>query len=290
MNGKWMRCSKRHPCPVCGKHDWCCWLSTGEVFWCMRVSDAAVPGFERGKTHVAGGTAWRPTVEPPPRLATVRDDADVVRDTSRIRWSLIQADCMNEMTEDALEDAATFLRIPVSALQAFDIGWSAHWKAWTFPMRHPVTKKIVGIRTRTPSGRKFALTGSKQGYFMCTYLRPQPRVYLVEGPTDAAAMHSLGLEAIGRASCLHVSHSLREALAGRTVLVVADNDEPGRRGASRAVEYLDRSKATVIAPPAGFKDMRAWIANGANRQDVETIAREAIDDAMEVQQVQRGAA
>jgi 5S rRNA maturation endonuclease (ribonuclease M5) len=286
MNGKWMRCNRRHPCPVCGHADWCCWLSTGEVFWCMRTGAGSVPGFERGKTHVNGGTAWRPTVEPPPRLALTRDECEVVRTKSAIPWSVIQVDCLNEMTEDAIEDAASTLRIPASALQAFDMGWSAHWKAWTFPMRHPLTKRIVGIRTRTPSGRKFSLTGSRQGYFLCTYARPQQRVFLVEGPTDAAAVHSLGLEAIGRASCLHVSQGLRDALAGHTVLVVADNDEPGRRGASRAVEYLDRSRATVISPPQGFKDMRAWIAAGANRQDVETLAREAIDAAME-EQVQR---
>lgn len=284
--GQWMRCNRRHPCPVCGHADWCCWLSTGEVFWCMRTSVGNVPGFERGKTHVNGGTAWRPTVEPPPRLALHRDEAEVIRTKSAIPWSVIQVDCLNEMTEDGLEDAAGRLRIPVSALQAYDIGWSTHWKAWTFPMRHPVSKRIVGIRTRTPCGRKFALAGSKQGFFLCTYTRPQQRVFLVEGPTDAAAVHSLGLEAIGRASCLHLSHSLREALAGRTVLVVADNDEPGRRGAARAAEYLDRSRVTVMSPPAQYKDMRAWIAAGANRQDVETLARKAIEDAME-EQVQR---
>ena len=283
MNGRWMRVSKRKPCPVCGHADWCCWLSTGEVFWCMRTSAGSVPGFERGKTHPNGGTSWRPTIEPPARLAMERDEAEVVRAKSAIPWSVIQCDCYREMTEDALEEAATSLRIPVSALQAFDIGWSAHWKAWTFPMRHPVSKRIVGIRTRTPCGRKFALAGSRQGYFMCTYSRPQQRVFLVEGPTDAAAVHSLGLEVIGRASCLHLSHALREELAGRTVLVVADNDEAGRRGASRAAEYLDRSRVTVIAPPAQFKDMRAWISAGANRQDVETLAREAIENVMEEQ-------
>jgi 5S rRNA maturation endonuclease (ribonuclease M5) len=252
----------------------------------MRSGAGSVPGFERGKTHVNGGTAWRPTVEPPPRMALRRDEAEVVRTKSAIPWSVIQVDCMNEMTEDGLYDAASMLRIPASSLQAFDMGWSVHWKAWTFPMRHPVSKRIVGIRTRTPCGRKFALAGSKQGYFMCTYARPQQRVFLVEGPTDAAAVHSLGLEAIGRASCLHLSHALRDALAGRTVLVVADNDEAGRRGASRAAEFLDRSRVTVMSPPAQFKDMRAWIAGGANRQDVETLAREAIENAVE-EQVQR---
>ena len=288
MNGKWMRCSRRNPCPVCGHPDWCCWLSTGEVFWCMRTSAGAVAGFERGKTHPNGGTAWRPTVEPPP-MRSLRQLREDVSCKDRIPWSAIQLECAGEMTMDALEDAAQMLRIPASALQAFDIGWSSHWKAWTFPMRHPVTQRIVGIRTRTPSGSKFALTGSRQGYFMCTYVRPQQRVFVVEGPTDAAAVHSLGMEAIGRGSCLHVSPALREALAGRTVLVVADNDDAGRRGASICCEYLDKSKATVISPPPGFKDMRAWIEGGANRQDVETLAREAIEDAME-QQVSRGAA
>jgi 5S rRNA maturation endonuclease (ribonuclease M5) len=280
MNGNWMRCSRRKPCPVCGKSDWCCYLSSGDLFWCMRTSAGSVAGFERGRTHINGGTAWRPTVEPPPALAMHRDEASVVRSKNRIPWSVIQVDCINEMTEDALEDAASILRIPASALQAYDMGWSSHWKAWTFPMRHPVTKRIQGIRTRTPAGSKFALTGSRQAYFMCTYARRQQRVFLVEGPTDAAAVYSLGLEAIGRASCLHFSPALRESLAGRTVIVVADNDEVGQRGAARTVEYLDKSNVTLISPPTQFKDIRAWIAAGANRQDVEGLAREAIEDAV----------
>lgn len=287
MNGQWMRCSRRRPCPVCAHPDWCCYLSTGEVFWCMRTSGGSVPGFERGKTHVNGGTAWRPTVEPPPRMAVVEARSSRTSN-DRIPWAIVQRDCASEMTEDSLEEAAAILRIPASSLQALDIGWSTHWKAWTFPMRHPVTRRIVGIRTRTPCGRKFALTGSRQGYFMCTYSRPQKRVWVVEGPTDAAAMHSLGLEVIGRASCLHASPALREALRDRDVLVVADNDEPGQRGASRLVEYLDWSRSTMVSPPKGFKDVRAWIAEGANRGDLEQLAREALDAVEE--QVQGGAA
>jgi hypothetical protein len=46
------------------------------------------------------------------------------------------------------------------------------------------------------------------------------------------------------------------------------------------VEYLDKSNVTLISPPTQFKDIRAWIAAGANRQDVEGLAREAIEDAV----------
>ena len=289
QDGRWMRCSKRHPCPICGKADWCCWMNTGTVFWCMRVSSGEVAGFKRGRTHeTAGGTSWFPTIEPP--VVHVLEPLKPER-AARIKWDEIHDECRNALTDDMLAKAISTIGVGIDTLDAFGIGWSRHWRAWTFPMRNAATEQIIGIRTRTPDGRKFALTGSRQGYFMPPRMKRERLVYVVEGPTDAAAMRSLGLEVIGRASCLHQSRDLRERLRGRRVVVMADNDEVGLAGAKKLANYMEGfSAAWVIRPPDGVKDAREWIVAGASRGDIETIAWEAINGQQEMgQQVQRRA-
>lgn len=285
-DGRWMRCSRKHPCPVCGKSDWCCWLNTGEVMWCMRVSDGEVAGFRRGRTHpTAGGTSWYPTLEPP---VTHVIDPPKPHPVGKIRWDEIQNECRTCLTDESLAKAIKMLGVESGTLESMGIGWSRHWRAWTFPMRHAVTEKIIGIRTRTPDGRKFALTGSKQGYFFPPRAKRDRLVWIVEGPTDAAAMLSLGFEVMGRASCLHQSQDLRERLRGRRVIVLADNDEVGLAGANKLAGYLEGfAAAWVIAPPSEVKDAREWILRGAKRSDIEQIAWEAVHGQEMGQQVQR---
>lgn len=288
--GRWMRCTRRNPCPVCGKSDWCCWLDTGEVFWCMRVHEGEVAGFKRGKTHeTAGGTAWRPTLEPPVVHAL---EPKRLAAKSRIAWQEVHDECRAALTDESLAKAIKLLGVGIDTLDGLGIGWSRHWRAWTFPMRHALTERIIGIRTRTPDGRKFALTGSRQGYFIPPKMKRDRLVYVVEGPTDAAAMRSLGFEVIGRASCLHQSNDLRERLRGRRVIVMADNDEVGMAGAKKLQNYLEGfAAAWCVAPPSEVKDAREWISRGAKRSDIEQIAMEAVHGQQEMeQQVQRRAA
>jgi 5S rRNA maturation endonuclease (ribonuclease M5) len=287
-NARWIRCGRKQACPICGKKDWCCYLDTGEVFWCMRISSGEVPGFKRGRTHeTAGGTSWWPMIEPP--VVAVLEPRPDTR-PSKIAWEEIHEECRSALTDDQLSEAISSIGVGIDTLDAFGIGWSRHWRAWTFPMRDPVTEKIVGIRTRTKDGRKFALTGSRQGYFLPTKMKRDRLVYVVEGPTDAAAMRSLGLEVVGRASCLHQSRELRERFRGRRVVVIADNDAVGIAGANKLATYLEGfSAAWVIRPPDGVKDAREWITAGGKRGDIESIAWEAIHGLGQGQQIQRSA-
>lgn len=288
--GRWMRCNRNHACPVCGKTDWCCWLSTGEVFWCQRVSGGEVAGFKRGRTsETNGGTSWYPTVEPP--TVPIFESKPEIK-PALIKWDDIHNECRAAITDDQLAKIEESLGVGIDTLDSLGIGWSRHWRAYTFPMRHALTERIIGIRTRTLDGRKFALTGSRQGYFIPPKMKRDLLVYVVEGPTDAAAMRSLGFEVIGRASCLHQSNDLRERLRGRRVIVMADNDEVGMAGAKKLQNYLEGfAAAWCVAPPSEVKDAREWISRGAKRSDIEQIAMEAVHGQQEMeQQVQRRAA
>jgi hypothetical protein len=55
------------------------------------------------------------------------------------------------------------------------------------------------------------------------------------------------------------------------VVIVADGDEPGRRGSDHLASALLAYVPTVrvIVPPAGIKDARDWLRAGGTRHDVE---------------------
>ena len=93
-----------------------------------------------------------------------------------------------------------------------------------------------------------------------------------EGASDTAAALSVGLEAIGRFSC---SGTLEETV-GRVrrhrpdrVLVIEDNDLPGRTGARQLRDALDGiARVEIRTPPIGAKDLRDWIKAGASAGDI----------------------
>lgn len=55
------------------------------------------------------------------------------------------------------------------------------------------------------------------------------------------------------------------------VVVVADRDEPGGRGAEDLARKLAARVASlrVVVPPAGCKDLRAWVRRRATKQNVD---------------------
>jgi hypothetical protein len=54
-------------------------------------------------------------------------------------------------------------------------------------------RSVIGIRLRNDLGRKWAVTGSRQGLFL-PGPHPGQTVLIVEGPTDAAAAVDLGVQ------------------------------------------------------------------------------------------------
>jgi hypothetical protein len=67
------------------------------------------------------------------------------------------------------------------------------------------------------------------------------------------------------------------------VVIMADGDEPGQRGAENLASVLVAyaPAVRVIRPPEGIKDARAWLQAGGTRQDVQklidiTVARRLV--------------
>jgi len=179
---------------------------------------------------------------------------------------------------DAIEELADELGVDPDSLIRLGTGWDG--EAWTFPMKD-ASGRIVGIRRRLPDGKKLSVKGSRSGLFIPSGVAQNGTLYVAEGPTDCAALLSLGLNTIGRPSCTGGVELCKQFCIGhRDIVIVADADKPGRDGARALARELTGvcESVRVIEPPEPHKDARAWAVAGATRLDIEEAVRQA--DAM----------
>jgi DNA primase len=160
------------------------------------------------------------------------------------------------------------LGVQMQALKHIEAAWSEENEAWAFPMRNGADE-IVGVRLRSPE-KKWAIKGSINGLFVprCT---PQETAVICEGPTDTAAALSMGYYAIGRASCMCGNADLKRLLrlkGVRQVVIIADRDTPGQRGAEKLAVDLAMKHKLVIPQT---KDIRQFCVNGGNRATMDAI-------------------
>ena len=81
-----------------------------------------------------------------------------------------------------------------------------------------------------------------------------------EGPTDTAAILDLGFDAIGRPSCHGCEDYVRDLARGKDMVILADDDGPGRDGAiqlAKAIRWKSNS-TKIISPHNGCNDAREW--------------------------------
>jgi hypothetical protein len=150
------------------------------------------------------------------------------------------------------------------------VGWRAEDEAWTFP-EHDGQGKVIGILRRFEDGEKQAMAGSQRGIYLPRgWQEEEGIVYIPEGPTDVAALLSLGLRAVGRPSCTGGLEYLTELFADTDdeILILGENDEkedgrwPGRDGARALASALARElggRVRWTMPPEGCKDVREWM-------------------------------
>ncbi|QDU21824.1 toprim domain-containing protein [Urbifossiella limnaea] len=268
---QWLRVSRELPCPVCEKIDWCLVAADKTACICPRTESAKRCG-DAGFLHRLTDTPRQYG----PRRVVLRPA------TAPPDLSALAASYRDAATPDRLAAFAAELGVGPASLTAFGVGWAAGYPAWAFPMTDPTTGTVTGIRLRPPVGKKFSVTGGKESLFLPGSLNAGDDPLLVcEGATDAIAAHTVGFpNAIGRPSCTggtaHLVALVRLHKPAR-VVVVGDNDEPGMRGAEALASRLTlyARDVRVIAPPAGVKDLRAWVAAGATRPTLEHLIHAA---------------
>jgi len=269
----WQRVTKRRPCPVCGRPDWC--MITGPAdsptaVICARTESQKQCG-AAGWLHVLrddGPTwpAWKRTIP-----AAVRQMCG----PDRLDFGKLAAEFCAAVQPQALARLAASLGLSMSSLDRLHVGWASRHRAWSFPMTD-VDGNVLGIRLRKPDGTKLSVKGGHEGLFIREGGAEGGRLLIAEGPTDTAALLDLEFFAVGRPSCTGGVKLLIEVvrrLRTPEVVIVADGDAPGLRGAESlaAVMTVLCPAVRIVTPPAGIKDARAWKRAGATTADVQAV-------------------
>ncbi len=269
--GAWQRVSRRRPCPVCSKPDWCMFCGLADsprAAICARIESPKHCG-ETGWLHVLrdDGPAW-PTWRRTINVAVKTMSTEPGADFDKLAGEFQQA-----VRPEDLGALAECLGLSAESLGRLRVGWSKRNSAWSFPMCDPAGN-VLGIRLRLPDGRKLSVRGGHEGLFVPADLDIENRLLICEGPSDTAALLDLGFPAVGRPSCTGGAKLLVDMVEQRKpreVVIVADDDLPGRRGAQSLATVLVAYAAAVriITPPVGIKDARAWKLAGATAVDVQ---------------------
>lgn len=259
MKDQWVRVTRKQPCPICEKPDWCLLARDGTAAICARVGEGVVKrAGEGGWLHHLNGRE-PPKYQPPLRSAV----------NSR-HLAVLAVDFATRITQGQVDTLAGRLGVSPLALVGLGLGWDG--AAWTIPMFNHV-RNVIGVHRRFPDGRKRAIRGSKNGLFIPVNLASEGLLLICEGASDTAALLTLGFAAIGRPGCLGGARIIRALAKRRRVVIVADQDGPGQDGAERLAAALRGvcSTVAVITPPPDIKDSRAWVQAGATHGDIQAV-------------------
>lgn len=270
---QWKRVSRLSPCPVCKKPDWCLIARDRSAAICPRIEQGSVRMIEgSGYLHVFRITKeWAKEVYIPTKMKPLPEHNEVLAIKAR-QWIV---GC--EPTR--IEELAGMLRVSKDSLDLLNVGWFDKNQSWIFPMQR-MGNRLIGIRLRPKTGKKFAVKGSRNGLFIPNNLPDRGVVYVCEGESDTAALLTVGLQAVGRPSCNSGDRLLKELLKQNEVVVCADRDGVGRRGAESLTKYLNMhtSGATMMLPPDKYKDMRDWL-HGEGKEKVYVAAKRVSEEA-----------
>lgn len=235
------------------------------------------------------GRKARPPDAPPPPT----DPPPGRPERPPIDWPAVhEAALREERTAEAQRSLAAELRVSIASCAGLEISFKdeGRTRLWRWPMRDGAGK-VIGMGRRYPDGSKTTEGGAKLGLVIPAgwHERPGP-VFLVEGPSDVAALLTMGLCAVGRPNnwVNSTPGMLAELLAAnhdRAVVVLAENDfdperpkrgRPGEDGARKTASALAGLLGRAVAwtlPPAGAKDVRAWwLAQGIDPEDAAAAA------------------
>lgn len=308
--GDWVSVTREHPCPICGKPDNCKLARDGGAAWCGRVEQGSIwqnaggqflhrLGDRDADRNRDGSPPWprRSDHAPKPeaKWPTAKTDEVNVSSPPPRDWgisALIAFD--NPPAEEKRLELATVLGVDVEALRRLGVGWT-HSHGWTFPERD-ATGRVIGINCRSATGEKKRRLGSKSGLTFDPQTWMESTIeaeflFLVEGPSDTAALMSLDLSVVGRPSNTGGVELLAELLCSvptdRVIVVVGENDRkpheslsptvqawhkptcdgcsacwPGKFGAittaTKLAELLERQIVWAL-PPEDVKDAREWL-------------------------------
>jgi len=269
----WARVSRERHCPRCDHPDWCLIARDGSACICQRVESDKRIG-DAGWLHKLADPVGLPTPmwteQPPP--------------PPQVNFGALHEECLaNLHSGDGLH---LKLGLSIDSLARMGLGWHRAHGCYTFPMMDH-KRRIIGLRTRFPDGRKACIVGSRTGLFIPLGLNAS-ELWIVEGPTDCAALLGLGFNAIGRPSNTGghdemVSLVDEFSLNGnriKSVVILYDRDAPksvAERATTNGAKRLAASLVSIgryvrMFRPPHKKDVRQWVIDGADRRTVQYVA------------------
>ncbi len=260
---EWTRVSRSNRCPICESDSWCTY--TDSIVLCMRSAS------NRPKTLRSGEQGWlhqRDGAQP------IRPVPGRQRPEPTINCGKLLETWSNADTAHATSRLSELLGVSLDSLMLLRCVWAPPHGAWAFPMRDGYGE-LTGIRLRSMEGKKWAVRGSHQGIFL-PWSDSGHTAWVMEGPTDTAAALTLGLYAVGRPSCSGGMHDIQVAfkrLGVNRAVIVADNDDPGMRGAAMLAEQLTVPTATLLLP---VKDMREFLNCGGTKSLLDSMLNNVV--------------
>lgn len=260
-----VRVSGSRKCPICGKSDWCMICPTGQSCICKRVESKRPVRNDAGWLHRLDEPI--PAFTPPPKREKPAFEG--------FRMAREYAAALDPAEKGKL---AVSLGLPPEGLNSLPMtGWRVEPDGvgcFTFP-EFDGSGAIVGIKRRFLTGHKKTIAGGKPGLTLPDGWDEDVSdpIYVVEGPTDAAAMVCAGMKAIGRPSnrggADYLTEALREIKPERTVIVVGENDPkkdglwPGLEGAIAVAGALKQHRDRVmwVLTYPEFKDVREFLTS-----------------------------
>ena len=269
------RVTRKTPCPICGRPDWCTIAANGEYCICKRVQSSRAWGDAGWLHRVQVSKEYVPKEQ---HHADALSPAELNEMAKRFRADVSPA---------KLDRLARSLGLPVKPLKQLRIGYSHANMAWTFPMLNS-SGNILGFRLRTMSGEKLAVRGGHEGLFFPDGQSGKrlQRLFMPEGPTSLAAVLALGLFGIGRPSArsgVQIALQTVQSIDPVEVIVLGDNDkadpvtgeQPGHAGAEHLAEAVRRihPRVKILYPPPNIKDVRDWFRFGVRQHHILEMAR-----------------
>jgi len=185
-----------------------------------------------------------------------------------------------EMSRERREGLAKSLGLDPRMLVKLRVGYSEQDQATTWPMVDS-GGRCIGLRLRGHTGYKWSYRGGRAGLFVPDGIPSSiKRLFVCEGPTDTAAVMSVGCAAIGRPSCtggVAMAANFIRRYGASDIGIIADHDTPGRKGALQLAHVLLTVAETVriITPGHNGDDARSWIAAGATGFDLDHLLADA---------------
>jgi 5S rRNA maturation endonuclease (ribonuclease M5) len=150
------------------------------------------------------------------------------------------------------------------------------WSAYSWCYYQVVRFDPKYFVQRHPNGRGGWIwkKGPRQVLYRLPEVLQSPIVFVVEGERDVETLRSHGFAATTNAGGAEAPWlpAFTEALAGREVILIPDNDGPGRKRVLRIARALLGNAAQIIVwEPEGAKDITDWFRAG--HSELELMAQ-----------------